>query len=41
MDEELTKQLLTNCGLPGTNTVKEPQYRNFFDTYKPKDKIGN
>lgn len=41
MDEEMTKQLLTNCGLPGTTNAKEPQYRDFFDTYKPKNNIRN
>ncbi|KAL4717664.1 hypothetical protein ACJJTC_000813 [Scirpophaga incertulas] len=38
LDEELIKETLTNCGLPGQTPVLVPHYRDFFLTYKPKDK---
>ncbi|XP_072930310.1 tubulin polymerization-promoting protein homolog [Epargyreus clarus] len=37
-DEEKIKETLTNCGLPGQTPVVVPQYRDFFLTYKPKEK---
>ncbi|KAL0902732.1 hypothetical protein ABMA27_000540 [Loxostege sticticalis] len=40
LDEEKTKETLTNCGLPGMVPVVVPQYRDFFLTYKPKEKLA-
>ncbi|KAJ2954530.1 hypothetical protein O0L34_g2814 [Tuta absoluta] len=39
IDQELMETSLTNCGLPGSITVNVPAYREFFDTYKPKEKM--
>ncbi|CAK1554724.1 unnamed protein product [Leptosia nina] len=39
MDEEKVQEALTNCGLPGQTPVQVPQYRDFFLTYKPKEKL--
>ncbi|XP_049885400.1 tubulin polymerization-promoting protein homolog [Pectinophora gossypiella] len=36
LDYEFVEMSLTNCGLPGTLTVLVPQYRDYFDNYKPK-----
>ncbi|XP_022125790.1 tubulin polymerization-promoting protein homolog [Pieris rapae] len=38
-DEEKVRETLTNCGLPGQTPVLVPQYRDFFATYKPKEKL--
>ncbi|CAF4747756.1 tubulin polymerization-promoting protein homolog [Pieris napi] len=38
-DEEKCRETLTNCGLPGQTPVLVPQYRDFFATYKPKEKL--
>ncbi|XP_026490343.1 tubulin polymerization-promoting protein homolog [Vanessa tameamea] len=38
LDEEKVRDTLTNCGLPGQSPVLVPQYRDFFLTYKPKEK---
>ncbi|XP_013162358.1 PREDICTED: TPPP family protein CG45057-like [Papilio xuthus] len=38
MDLEKTKETLTNCGLPGQLPVAVPQFRDYFLTYKPKEK---
>ncbi|KAI8430583.1 hypothetical protein MSG28_000805 [Choristoneura fumiferana] len=38
-DEEQLKETLTNCGIPGQTPVLIPQYRDFFLTYKPKEKL--
>ncbi|XP_061707262.1 tubulin polymerization-promoting protein homolog [Cydia pomonella] len=38
-DEENVQETLTNCGLPGQGNVVVPQYRDFFLTYKPKEKL--
>ncbi|XP_041987606.1 tubulin polymerization-promoting protein homolog [Aricia agestis] len=38
LDGEEIKEILTNCGLPGQSPVVVPQYRDFFLTYKPKEK---
>lgn len=38
-NEELLKETLTNCGIPGQTPVMIPQYRDFFVTYKPKEKL--
>ncbi|CAK1588066.1 unnamed protein product [Parnassius mnemosyne] len=38
-DLEKTKETLTNCGIPGQTPVVVPQYRDFFNTYKPKEKM--
>ncbi|CAH2036044.1 unnamed protein product, partial [Iphiclides podalirius] len=37
---EATQETLTNCGLPGQTPVAVPQYRDFFLTYKPKEKMA-
>ncbi|XP_038216668.1 tubulin polymerization-promoting protein homolog [Zerene cesonia] len=39
IDEEKCRETLTNCGLPGQTPVVVPQYRDFFLTYKPKEKL--
>ncbi|XP_023933890.1 tubulin polymerization-promoting protein homolog [Bicyclus anynana] len=39
LDEEKVRETLTNCGLPGQSPVVVPQYRDFFLTYKPKEKM--
>ncbi|KAI5636998.1 hypothetical protein NE865_10298 [Phthorimaea operculella] len=39
IDQELMETSMTNCGLPGSITVNVPQYRDFFDTFKPKEKM--
>ncbi|XP_045784445.1 tubulin polymerization-promoting protein homolog [Maniola jurtina] len=39
LDEEKVRETLTNCGLPGQSPVQVPQYRDFFLTYKPKEKM--
>ncbi|KOB73504.1 putative signal transduction protein p25, partial [Operophtera brumata] len=38
LDEEKTKENLTNCGIPGSAQVTVPSYRDYFLTYKPKEK---
>ncbi|XP_068620331.1 tubulin polymerization-promoting protein homolog [Battus philenor] len=38
LDLEKIQETLTNCGLPGQTPVVVPQYRDFFLTYKPKEK---
>ncbi|CAH4038672.1 tubulin polymerization-promoting protein homolog [Pieris brassicae] len=38
-DQEKCRETLTNCGLPGQTAVLVPQYRDFFATYKPKEKL--
>ncbi|XP_030040281.1 tubulin polymerization-promoting protein homolog [Manduca sexta] len=38
LNEEKVKEALTNCGLPGQIAIVLPQYRDYFLTYKPKDK---
>ncbi|XP_059059767.1 tubulin polymerization-promoting protein homolog [Achroia grisella] len=38
IDVEKTQEILTNCGLPGQVSVVVPQYREYFQTYKPKEK---
>ncbi|KPJ10294.1 TPPP family protein CG4893 [Papilio machaon] len=40
MDFEKTKETLTNCGLPGQTPVEVPQFRDYFLTYKPKEKAA-
>ncbi|XP_045510336.1 tubulin polymerization-promoting protein homolog [Colias croceus] len=39
IDEEKCRETLTNCGLPGQTPVVVPQYKDFFLTYKPKEKL--
>lgn len=39
LDQEQIELNMTNCGIPGTSAVFVPQYRDFFDTYKPKEKM--
>ncbi|XP_053624390.1 tubulin polymerization-promoting protein homolog [Plodia interpunctella] len=39
LDLEKLHETLTNCGLPGSCAVFVPQYRDFFLTYKPKEKM--
>ncbi|XP_039764114.1 tubulin polymerization-promoting protein homolog [Pararge aegeria] len=39
LDEEKVRETLTNCGLPGQTPVVVPQFRDFFLTYKPKEKM--
>ncbi|XP_013136556.1 PREDICTED: TPPP family protein CG45057-like [Papilio polytes] len=38
MDLEKMKETLTNCGLPGQTPILVPQFRDYFLTYKPKEK---
>ncbi|XP_075991501.1 tubulin polymerization-promoting protein homolog [Anticarsia gemmatalis] len=38
-DQEAIETILTNCGLPGVTPVIVPQYRDFFDTFKPRSKM--
>ncbi|XP_028169773.1 TPPP family protein CG45057-like [Ostrinia furnacalis] len=40
LNEEKVQELLTNCGLPGQIPVLVPQYRDFYLTYKPKEKMA-
>lgn len=37
-DLERLQETMTNCGIPGQVPVVVPQYRDFFNTYKPKSK---
>ncbi|CAH0402191.1 unnamed protein product [Chilo suppressalis] len=39
LDQEYVETAMTNCGIPGSAPVIIPQYKDFFDTYKPKDKM--
>ncbi|CAB3258974.1 unnamed protein product [Arctia plantaginis] len=36
-DQEYVEDVLANCGIP--SQVNEPQYRSFFDNYRPKLKL--
>ncbi|XP_030040282.1 tubulin polymerization-promoting protein homolog [Manduca sexta] len=38
LDQEFVETTMTNCGNPGASAVNIPQYREFFDTYQPKEK---
>ncbi|XP_031767504.1 tubulin polymerization-promoting protein homolog [Galleria mellonella] len=38
LDLEKIQEMLINCGLPGQTPVIVPQYRDYFLTYKPKEK---
>ncbi|XP_028172140.1 TPPP family protein CG45057-like [Ostrinia furnacalis] len=40
LDQEYVDNAMTNCGIPGTSAVNVPQYRDFFDTYQPKEKLA-
>lgn len=37
-DLEETKAALTNCGIPGQTPVIVPAYRDYYVTFKPKEK---
>ncbi|CAH0402242.1 unnamed protein product [Chilo suppressalis] len=40
LKEEKIQDFLKNCGLPGQMPVATPHYRDYFLTYKPKDKLA-
>lgn len=39
LDLEKTKECLTNCGIPGQIPVVVPAFREYFLTYKRKEKM--
>ncbi|XP_004933177.1 TPPP family protein CG45057-like [Bombyx mandarina] len=39
LDQEFVETMMTNCGIPGSSPVLIPQFRDFFDTFKPKEKL--
>ncbi|XP_075979998.1 tubulin polymerization-promoting protein homolog [Anticarsia gemmatalis] len=39
LDQEAIELVMTNCGIPGVSPVNIPQFRDFFDTFKPRSKM--